>query len=114
MLATIIAKTNKQRNKAKLEHVLEELELVIEHLKLDSKRYIAYIPTILTHRCSYFPSSGDEEVVDDESQSQMVVADKISILVASITDDTLHYELADRVFCSFLSIVHIISCKRFP
>lgn len=50
----------------KLEHVLEEPKLVIEDLEPDSKGYKPYIPTILMSRCSYFPSFGDEEFVDDE------------------------------------------------
>jgi len=67
---------------------------MIEDLELGCKRYRPYIPTIPMPNSSYFPSFGDEKVVHDERQGQMVVTDKISIPATYITNDIPHYEIA--------------------
>lgn len=66
-----------------LEAMMRQSELVIEP-ELNPERY----------RCLYFPSFGDEEVVDNESQGHMVVTDEVNIPTIYITDDILHYEMA--------------------
>lgn len=55
----------------------------------DPKRYRPYIPTILMTRCSFFPSFGDEEVKDEESQEQLLIAEEMYAMVSEITGNIL-------------------------
>lgn len=57
--------------------------------------YRPHIPTILIPKCLYFPSFDNEEDVDDESQDQSSVPNKIHTHIPNIASDILHCEEVD-------------------
>lgn len=92
----------------KAEYVLKGLGLVIEDLKLDSKRHRPYTPTIHMPKCAYFPSFGGKEVADSESQGHMVVANKVGVPTTCVTNDTSYSEvpMKERLFVVLFNSLH--------